>query len=343
MSRRRCCLLNGLLHEPRRFNFPPMSSIHFEELAVARQDFEKLLAMCEPAAIRDWRPTSTQRALYIELADSTLNAADNFRSYERRKLLSEGSAESYVPEALHKFLAEELSPKIGALSDALDYLDPEGKTGRDLLMNFGSPRGAAGRIRKTFIVAVDQVNDLIERNNWEAGHPFFPEAALQVLESELIQFDPDSWLDRAGQIAPVRTINQNFKLPIQIRTRLEEANRAFVFGCWVAVIALCRALLEYAIHDNLHKMHVDEFRPPGRDGKRRRKDLVELIEDVAAHHPGQRMNMESIREAGNEYLHPTRSQTSKEILLQREANAKQTLVAAIAAIESLYGARTSII
>ena len=32
---------------------------------------------------------------------------------------------------------------------------------------------------------------------------FFPEKAMHVIDSKLICFDPDSWLDRAGQLDPV--------------------------------------------------------------------------------------------------------------------------------------------
>jgi hypothetical protein len=109
---------------------------------------------------------------------------------------------------------------------------------------------------------------------------------------------------------------------------------------WLSVLALSRAILEYAILDNLHKVGIDPRWPPvRRDSTGKRKKLVELIDDLAQHLPSLTDKMKKLRDYGNDYLHPTKTPISKEKLLQRQPAARDALQTLIEVVEELYIAR----
>jgi hypothetical protein len=199
------------------------------------------------------------------------------------------------------------------------------------------PGGAKGRVKATFDEGLQQIYNLIERNpDQEFG--FLPDAAYEVFDSKLIAFEPDLWLDRVAELAPIRTERKNALLPVHVRFRLEELFRSYVFGCWLSVFALARALLEYVILDNLHKFDIDRFWPPDREGRRREKKLEHLVDDIGSHLPQLKAAMSNLRDYGNKYLHPKPTKLSKESLFQRETAAKDALETVILVTEALYRA-----
>jgi hypothetical protein len=302
-----------------------------------RQEFDQLCALREPEKVKDWQPTEEQRLVYAKLLDSILNRIDEYRSAEKRQLLKEGQVQVDVSDSAFTFFHERLEPRIPALKKAYEAIDPDGAQLNALLEGIGMPGGAKGRVKATFDEGVQQIYNLIDRNpDQEFG--FLPDTAYEVLDSKLIAFEPDLWLDRAAQLAPIRTERKNALLPVHVRFRLEELFRSYVFGCWLSVFALARALLEYAILDNLRRFDIDRLWPPDREGKRREKKLEHLIEDIGSHLPQLKAPMSKLRTYGNEYLHPKPSKLSKESLFQREGAAKDALETVISVTESLYRA-----
>ncbi len=304
------------------------------QLAVAKQAFDELLRLCEPNAIADWRPTPEQRSRYVALAEQALDGLDWLQVDERKSLIAEGRLHHFVPASLLAFVREKIEPSAHALHAALEFLDPEGKEYRDLWAKLRSAPFSG--VRRTFEEGLNQVEDLIERNDWDFDHPFSPASAWDVFESKLIQFDPDAWLNRAKELAPVRTHRTNFDLPGHVRLRLTELYRVYIFGCWLSVFGLCRAILEYAILDNLAKFGVEASWPPEPDGTRRTRKLSHLIDDVAERLPDQREAMTRLREWGNEYLHPKTSRVSKEALFERETAAKLAVETLVDVVEAIY-------
>lgn len=310
---------------------------HHARLALLRQDFERLLALRDPARVEGWQPTDDQRLVYAQLLDRVLNGIDEYRSAEKRQILREGNVQVDVSDSALIFYRDQLEPRIPALMQAHNTIDPDGAELYRLLEGIGAPSGAGGGIKRTFEKALQEVYDLIDRNP-DMDFGLLPDTAYDLLDSKLIGFDPDSWLDRVGELAPVRTERKNVLLPVHVRLRLEELFRAYIFGCWLSVLTLARAVLEYAILDNLHKFGIDQYWPPDRDGKRREKKLEHLIDDVGAYLPQLVEPMDRLRTYGNEYLHPKGSKTSKETLFQREKAAKDALGTITAVTEALYRA-----
>ena len=103
-------------------------------------------------------------------------------------------------------------------------------------------------------------------------------------------------------------------------------------------LSTVRAVLEYAILDNLHKFSIDQYGPPDRDGKKWGKKLGQLIAEVEGHLPHLVGSMDKVRTYGNEYLHPKASRTSKGTLFQGEKAAKDALETIITVTEALYRA-----
>ena len=311
-----------------------------ETLATAQQAFGKLMAMRPLPQVPGWEPTEEQRAEYVRLAESVLEAMDRVAAQESRELLKAGATQSFIPSSLLSAVRDHLKPEIPALRLAVDTLDPDGKILRDFFADFHRPRGLGKGILGTFEQGLQEIYNLIDRNpGGDFDERFFPDEACEVLDSKLIGFEPDSWLDRAGDLAPVRTDRQNLVLPAHVRLRLEEIYRTYVFGCWLSVLSLSRGILEYALLDNAAKFGVETSWPPDANGKRREKKLSHLIEDFAIHLQALANTLNRLRDLGNDYLHPKKSQMSKETLFARQPAAREAISILVQAVEGIYVAR----
>ena len=102
------------------------------ELALIEENFEHLLSMCDPISAGDWAPTESQRLAYVQLAEHVLGAIDRVRNLERRKLLQEGQSQAYVPNSILIYIRGQVDPRVSALKETLDRLDPEGAFVRQL-------------------------------------------------------------------------------------------------------------------------------------------------------------------------------------------------------------------
>lgn len=307
------------------------------ELALAKQAFESLLAMCEPNEALTWQPSDEARKAYVKLAERALDGLDKVSHLESRQLLSEGHLQSFIPESMLIFVREQMKPRVNALRAALDHFDPNGKLFREVLEEMARPSGANGLVKIAFETGLQQVFDLIERNpDWGDDRHFLPDTAYEVFDSKLINFEPDAWLDRAGELLPIRTNKSNVELPSHMRLRVEELYRAYVFGCWLSVLGLSRAILEYAVLDNLHKFRIDPSWPADRNGKRKEKKLSDLIDELTEHLPQYNEPMERLRDYGNKYIHPKTSKVSKGSLFQRQAAAKDAVSTLVEVVEGIY-------
>src|SRR5580698_10514378 len=120
------------------------------ELAIAKQSLEAMLSLCEPRFVGAWNPTNEQRIEYIRFAERTLDGLLQLEQIERRRLLSEGAVQSFVPEAALRFLREQVKLCVNDIHAALDHLDPEGKLLRELFYDLGPATGPSYAVRGTF-------------------------------------------------------------------------------------------------------------------------------------------------------------------------------------------------
>jgi hypothetical protein len=306
------------------------------DLALAKQAFDELLSLCAPEHVAAWQPTDDQRAIYVQLAERAREGVQRLKTYERWRLLNEGSSVSVLPEALLVFVRDQIRPRDAAIRAAIDHLDPEGKPLRESWAELDEPWSSNSRtLLSTFQVGLDQIYRIQEDN---PGNPdlqsYAPDTAYDLLNSPLIRFEPDAWFAQVQEILPIRTHNKNFQLPSQIRWRFEELYRAYIFGLWLSVFALARAILEYSILDNASKFKI-EVRWPDMKEKR----LSHLIDELAEHLPTCRDSLQLVRTHGNDYVHPKKTQASKAMLLQRQRAAQAVMSELVALVEAIYLAR----
>lgn len=305
------------------------------DLALAKQAFEEVLSLCPPEQMQTWQATDEQRTRYLELGDRVIFAVGKLEDWEKRQLLDKGRIQQFIPDALLVFVREQLMPRFRALRDALDYLDPDNKLMRDFWW-WDPAGGNKWRILSTFEVGIEQIDQLIECLEQEGQERpgLDPDRARDVLDSPLIRFEPDAWLTRANELRPIRT-RKTSELPTHVRLRLEELYRAYLFGLWISTFGLARAILEYAIHDNLRKLGIDSCWPPERDGSRTDKKLSHLIDEVAEHLPQLRESLGLINAYGNEYLHPRKSKVDS-LVFRREQAARETVEKLVEVVEAIY-------
>jgi hypothetical protein len=308
------------------------------KLAIAKQAFDELLTLCAPEDVESWKPSPEQRAKYVQLAKSAVDGMLQLQHSERSKLFAEVDAlVTVLPSSLLSFVRESLGPRTPALQTALAHLDPDGEIVRRCFAELDGFGGTKGLLLSTFYEGIEQVVQLQERNP-DRDFSFLPTMASQFLESPLIDFKPDDWLDRVNEIAPLRTHRKNFNPPVQVRLRLQELYRAYVFGLWLSVFGLARAILEYAVRDNLSKFGID---PQWSNGPE--KKLSHLLEELQPHLPNLTTAMAHVRDHGNEYLHPdpkTKRGSSPSLFERREA-ARVVVAHLIEAVEGLYLAERS--
>jgi len=307
-------------------------------LALLRQDLERLRSMCEPTNIDGWNPSANQRSVYSRLLFDVLNRADNIETEHQRLIADEGAIHHFVPDSHLDYFRNVFRPRREAMKRALAVIDPEGFEDFQLLEGSGAPVGRNGQVKETFEAGIEKVQELIE--SWPGMEESFdPDIARKVLNSGLIEFDPDAWLDRSRALRPVLTNNQHQQpLPGHVRIRIRELFRSYTFGNWLAVMALARATLEYALRHNARKFRI-ELQWPVTRGPGRKKRLEELINDYADHFPKLRDDMDRVRDLGNKHLHPEAKDIGIRILERRERDAREVIQLLVPIIEEVYLSR----
>lgn len=148
-------------------------------------------------------------------------------------------------------------------------------------------------------------------------------------------FAPDEWLRSSEELQPILGEGAEQRIPSNVRVRLKELYRSFIFGNYLSAIALSRAILEYALVDRSGALGIDAYtQDPSFPSRTRR--LRELIEDASAKIPDLRTGMESIIEAGNQTLHPKRKDNLVRLPSALNGLAFSSIEAVREVIERLY-------
>lgn len=307
------------------------------ELALLRQSFAGMLTLCPPGRFSEWKPTEVQRSAYVRLLETVLFQADSLRDCYKRDVLEGGAITREVaPEAL-VFLRSEVEPLIPLMESIYRELDAGGAQFYEIVKGILTPSGADQRIKRTFEVGIQQVQQIIDDNPGQ-DFWFLPGQCWDVIESPLIGFEPDKWLDRIGALNPVRVAKADW-LNQHLRRRMIELFRVYTYGCPFSVVALARSILEYALHENIKGFGISPVWELG-GGRTSEKSLVQLAEDVGGRLPEIAPLMDLIRVAGNDYLHPRSHRESKAHLFNVESRAREVVEALISVLEVLYLSRS---
>lgn len=115
-------------------------------------------------------------------------------------------------------------------------------------------------------------------------------------------FTPGAWRENQKELFPI--IHHTKKLQPHIQTRINEIYRSFIFGNWLAVIALSRSLLEYVLIDKRETLGEPGAPVEVRNENGHTKSLGELIDLAGKNFPELKHRMFLIKKHGNEVLHP---------------------------------------
>ncbi|MDA8021991.1 MAG: hypothetical protein MPK05_03240 [Gammaproteobacteria bacterium] len=112
-------------------------------------------------------------------------------------------------------------------------------------------------------------------------------------------FTPDAWVQNESKLLPIAITEEEKKIRPHIRERLHEIYHAFIFSNWIAVVALSRCLLEYALVDKEDLLKINAY-----EKNQRVKRLSCLIADAKKTRPKLGGFMARIKDAGDAVMHP---------------------------------------
>jgi len=240
-------------------------------------------------------------------------------------LLESGEVNRRADPSLLAYYRQKIAPDVNDISTVFETLDPSRFALFQLLQDPSGRRTALGHVYRTFEAAIEKMDTLVE--DWPEHHEhFLVDSAWEILTSRLIRFEPDHWIERTRQLRSVLTRRADL-LPVQIRLRLVEVYRSYVFGNWLSVIVLARSVLEYSILDNCSRLRIDPTR---------RKTLKVLINEVAEQFPRLKRHMNYLRTKGNEAVHPKETEDSKQRPDSQQKVAKKCVEYLTAIVEELY-------
>jgi len=149
------------------------------------------------------------------------------------------------------------------------------------------------------MAAEDMDDDQVEM--WEEGI----DSCEQMIRKPY--FDPDSWAENEADLFPIFVTDEMKQIPTHVQKRIDEIHRSFIFGNWMAAIALSRCLLEYAL---IHKKSLFEKllnrKIDIRANNMRVKSIRELVSIAAEAFPELEESMDIVVEYGNNVMHPFR-------------------------------------
>ena len=306
-------------------------------LSLIKQQYTELLSICSPAHVSDLKPIESQRNHYNELLKNLINHIDVTESEFKKGILEDALVQKDIPRDNLLFYKETIIPNLAEINSAFEFIDPSFSDLYQLIRELSVPNILEEKIRFTFEVALERMGELTEENH-DLRSSFAVAKANDILDSKLIDFKPDEWLENANELNPIRTSRKGADIPVHVRYRVLEIYRSYIFGNWISVLALSRSVLEYVILDNLHKFNIKpQHLTTINSSKKTTKSLKALIIEVGEKTPDILSSMEKVREYGNEYIHPKTTKISREVLLfRRKENAKDCLYHLRIAIETLY-------
>lgn len=153
-------------------------------------------------------------------------------------------------------------------------------------------------IARTLRAALNYFDDALNEDDERREEIFEFDATRELVESPL--FRPDDWAENNRLLHPIVQRQTDSWFPKDVRVRIESLYHAFLFGNWLATVALSRALLEYAILNRSRDFQLDTSDP---DNPRRTAGIGILINRVAHIRPKLSDAMNYIVDRGNEVMH----------------------------------------
>lgn len=155
----------------------------------------------------------------------------------------------------------------------------------------------------TLTAALNYYDETVDEDDERRIDVFDFPGADEVVDSPY--FTPDRWRSNARALQPVIQRERDAVIPADVRCRLEATYTSFIFGNWLACMAMARAALEYALRSRARTLGMDvkSLETPRLDAR-----LSELIQRIADLGYSELFKpMEIIRKKGNAVMHPSRN------------------------------------
>ena len=299
-------------------------------LALAKQQFNELIAIrpLDRLAQGD-RGTPAQAERAKKLLENLFRVTTKIQQEFRSRMAGQDSIVMTLSEGNAKFLREVLLPNLGALGQAFFADSPflfELFENEHKLPPLSPYRG----MRDAVWFTADYTDIMMEDDD-ERRHNV--DAVFELVNQPW--FVPDQWDTNLRALRPLILEIEEKKIPTRIRVRLSEVHRSFTYGAWMACIALSRAVVEFALIDRAPALgylasQVNEY------GQDEYLTLNQLTKRVCAVRPELDADLQTLRKAGNQILHPKKHQniipTPK--ILREEAYA--CVAATTRVLESVY-------
>ena len=265
-----------------------------------------------------------------------LNSIDEISSEEDKRLFLLTAAAVIVDfeavEEVKAHLSSMISPeKDGEIFEWRDKkLVPIHNKMRELVRGTSEVPDHGNRIQAAFATLLKFMKYMKDHHDFELDE----RGGYLLMWERIIDwpyFQPDAWDRNERALFPVVTKRDVGKIPEHIRERVAEIYRSFVFGNWMAAIALSRCLLEYAIVEQRDVLGIEVYTAKKKWVRR----LSELIEDVGKIRPKLLPHMEQIKGAGDSVMHPPEENAEPKLL--GEDDAKKCFVNIREIIRDLYG------
>jgi len=297
-------------------------------IALAEQHYRELLSIRAIDCLADGDFGNGAQRLRVEALLDKLNAliVQIQGALSERIRSDETPIMSLVPSHAH-FLRAELLPHAriiqkasftaDGLADLFDLLEDESVD-------------SSHTIRNALWFTTDYADNLLDDQD---ERRLSVDIAQETLEQQW--FQPDFWSSNLRMLRPALLGKSESAIPTRIKVRLAEMQKAFVFGAWMATIALSRAIIEFALIERAQSFGVSPVRKTS-DGTQRYLKLDDLIKTVSKSHPELERGLRVLQDAGNRVLHPKKKQnvipTPKVLRSEAYECVKETL----SLVETLY-------
>lgn len=290
-----------------------VKSVLNRELTVVKQAYEKLAALApieefsfnaldKPKALvaENWLRTIYVHAEIIDKIIQRLVVDDELPLQEVATSISRFYENEYIPnkEKLRDLYFESFLSDLDLEDFGIELPSVcEGSVNRP---NTADEEEIGSELLFMFESAIDNWEFTMELNAEDDSYIEDIENAREILRAGY--FTPDHWVANTRLLKPILSSYPSNKMPSHAKFRLKEIYRSFVLGNWIAVISLCRSLLEYTLIYRAPNLGYDAFYD--RRGVRTTKNLIDLVEEASEKKPSLKNDMEMVREYGNRVLHP---------------------------------------
>ncbi|MFT4805367.1 MAG: hypothetical protein ACJASF_002530 [Vicingaceae bacterium] len=296
-----------------------------EETALAIQKYRELQSILNGESINAVtnlrEPQKKERAILLlhDLQKYLMNVDKHFQKASVKLIPVMEFGPSHA-----RFLSEELIPNAQLIIDTVwETFDSNKFYGLPLLGNLPTLNIGRNSNDENTVSYSGALNDLVDfwlntlAEDEKDEYYDFIRACIDL--REIINgewFDPDTWSRRQVNLRPILLPSGTTdRLRDHIRIRISEIYRTYIFGQFMASVALSRTLLEFVLNQNAMKLGISLINEKGWE-----KSLHQIINDLEEKYPDLYEHAEAIREHGNMVIHPKkRSIVSFPRVLEKEA------------------------